>query len=78
MVLQAADLKANAWAAIELPRLHEEAERKGAACFDWEFYSKAYPSELGFILRDPDPQNAAWHHFLSSGIYEGRPFRYKC
>lgn len=76
--LQAADLQANDWTTNERPRLLQEADRHGVDCFDWKFYHSANPSELAFLMDEPDPKSAAWHHFLGAGIREGRPFRYSC
>ena len=76
--LSAADLRANEWFDKWLPRLYAEAHKQGMDCFDFEFYLNAVPWELGHLWKEPSPAKAAWEHYLSAGIGEGRPYRFKC
>jgi hypothetical protein len=76
-VQRLAALAENEWTRIAPARL-AEAQRRGAACFDRAFYVGANRFDLGFIDSQPDPQAAAWAHFVTAGIQEGRPYRFTC
>lgn len=67
----------NGWTEL-VPARIADAQRRGAACFDRAFYVNANHFDLGFIEAQPDPQAAAWQHFLNSGIHDGRPHRFTC
>lgn len=68
----------NRWNQEVVPKLMADAQTHGPTCFDREFYVHANPHDLNWILDQPQPQVVAWNHFVTNGIYEGRPFRFTC
>ena len=76
--MQTADLRSNDWVTHELPRLEAEALRQGLGCFDWEFYITSNHADLAFFRNEPNPASVAWDHYISAGMKEGRPARFKC
>ena len=76
--MQAADLRANEWYDHEQQVAYGEAKRRGQDCFDFSFYLRASPDQLGYLWKEVNPMQAAWEHFLGRGILDGRPYRYLC
>ena len=77
-MLQAGDLQANFWAENVLPEVLTMAHEKGHQCFDDNLYLSSDPTELAFILDASDRKYAAWHHFVTGGLAEGRQYRFTC
>ncbi len=71
-------LAGNRWNQEVVPKLLADAQAHGPTCFDREFYVHANPHDLSWILDQPQPQVVAWNHFITNGVYEGRPFRFTC
>lgn len=69
---------ANEWPDRQLPVLLADAQRRGPACFDHEFYIHSSKYDLGFMLSLDDPAAEAWGQFMRMGIIEGRPHRFLC
>ncbi len=69
---------ANEWPQRQGPALLADAQRRGKACFDHDFYIRSNMYDLGFMLSLPDPANEAWNQFLRMGLFEGRPHRFTC
>lgn len=67
----------NAWQE-KAPAVIADVQRRGAGCFDVNFYVNANKFDLGWILSDPNPSHLGFGHYLSNGIYEGRPVRFTC
>ena len=76
--MQAADLRANEWYDSGQQKIYAEAKQHGQQCFDFSFYLRVNPDQLGYMWKEESPGLAAWEHFLSKGILEGRPYRYFC
>ena len=68
---------ANAWRRKHRPAILADANRRGQACFDHEFYV-ASSYDLAALRGQPGLANIAWTHFLNDGILEGRPHRFVC
>jgi hypothetical protein len=51
---------------------------KNASCFDWEFYLQANRQDPLVDENERDKATAAYEQFLSMGIFEGRPHKWRC
>lgn len=69
---------ANEWPQRYAPGLLADAQRRGQACFDYEFYIRSNMYDLGFMLSLSDPSTEAWNQFMRMGLMEGRPHRFTC